>query len=192
MFSGEGADAEPGLPTLHLTLSHIPSEHSSSPVRSSESHTAQTMGVSNRSDRWWADFCSTVSVLNPIFYMLRAKNNTCCGVGENSTLLSGFSLTASSTFWRLRSLFLPVCSLCYYFWRWEIAPLRLQTEVGFLRKWPVLLLVGEGGSSSRHLLAPCSAQGHHVLSRSNCKTEDCPLCRQIGKGDVRLLNNHIE
>lgn len=68
----------------------------------------------------------------------------------------------------------------------------LIPEVGFLRKWPVLLLVGEVGSSSRHFLVPRSVLGHHVLSRSNCKTEDCPLCRQICKGGVRLLNNHIE
>lgn len=104
-----------------------------------EPHLTDCDCVSNRSECWRADFCSTVSILNPIFYMLRAKNNTCCGIGENSTLLSGFSLTASSTFWRLRSLFLPVCSLCYfYFWRREMAPLRLQTTCSdqvLFRKW---------------------------------------------------------
>lgn len=35
-----------GLPTLYITLSHIPSQQSFSPVQSSESHTVQTVAVS--------------------------------------------------------------------------------------------------------------------------------------------------
>lgn len=35
-----------GLPTLYLTLSHIPSKQSFIPARSSQSHTVQTVAVS--------------------------------------------------------------------------------------------------------------------------------------------------
>lgn len=94
-----------GLPTLYITLSHIPSLQSFSPARSSsESHTVETVAVSATGPTADGLISVLVSVLNPIFYMLRAKNNTCCSVGENSTLLSGFSLTASSTFLRLTVL----------------------------------------------------------------------------------------
>lgn len=82
-----------GLPTLYLTLLHIPSKQSLSPALASlpEPHTVQAVAMSAIGPTVGGlIFCFTISVLDPIFYMLRAKNNTYCGVEEQSTLLSGF------------------------------------------------------------------------------------------------------